>query len=219
MFWNFSPLGDAALLMEAQGDSGEANQAALDLATALESGPPFWLRAVVPAISSLLICFDPLAISHEGVAAHLRTIQVEAEPQEEETTRVIRVPVHYGGEDGPDLEDVARILDLPAQEVVKLHCARPYRVMMIGFAPGFPYIGPLPAALHIPRRATPRSAVPPGSVAIAAGLSGIYPTRLPGGWHLIGRTDLRLFDPQANPPTTLVPGDLVQFCPVLRTEC
>jgi KipI family sensor histidine kinase inhibitor len=106
---------------------------------------------------------------------------------------------------------VAATLGLAPAEVVALLVAAPLRVMMIGFAPGYPYLGPLPAALQLPRRATPRQRVPAGSVAIAAGLAGIYPAALPGGWHLVGRTDARLFDPQADPPALLAPGDYVQF--------
>jgi KipI family sensor histidine kinase inhibitor len=211
MDWVFRPMGDAALLMEASDDTGEANRVALDLAGALEAGPPAWLRAVVPAIASLLVCFDPLAIGPADVEAHLGALLAAARAGGPGAGRVVRVPVRYGGADGPDLEEASRALGLGPDEVVALHCAGPYRVMMIGFAPGYPYIGPLPEALRIPRRATPRSAVPAGSVAIAAGLSGIYPARLPGGWHLIGRTELRLFDPQADPPATLAPGDMVQF--------
>jgi inhibitor of KinA len=124
---------------------------------------------------------------------------------------VIEIAVRYGGADGPDLLDVALQLDLTPDQVVALHTGQPYRVVMLGFAPGFPYIGPLPAALMLPRRATPRTAVPAGSVAIAAGMTGVYPQRLPGGWHLIGRTYAVLFDPHRSPPSLLQAGDQVQF--------
>ncbi len=213
MKWIFRPLGDSALLMEAADDDVGANRAALDLATALDAAAPPWLRAAVPAIASLLVCFDPLAVRPADVEARLRHLLADGRTGGPGARRVVRVPVRYGGADGPDLEGAARALGISPDDLVALHSAGPYRVMMIGFAPGFPYIGPLPAALHIPRRATPRSAVPAGSVAIAAGLSGIYPARLPGGWHLIGHAELRLFDPQADPPAALAPGDLVQFDP------
>ena len=119
--------------------------------------------------------------------------------------------MRYGGEDGPDLDEVAVRLGLAPREVVAIHCEAIHRVLMIGFAPGYPYLGGLPPQLHLPRRATPRKAVPAGSVAIAAGMTGIYPARLPGGWHLIGRTEQRLFDPQAERPCLLEPGDDVRF--------
>ncbi len=211
MNWIFRPLGDSALLMDAEDDHGGINQAALDLAVALETNPPPWLRAAVPAIASLLICFDPLAVSYASVEAHLRSLLTTWRTEKLIVERVVCVPVRYGGEYGPDLESAAWTLGITPDDLVATHTAGPYRVVMIGFAPGFPYIGPLPDALRIPRRSTPRSAVPAGSVAIAAGLSGIYPARLPGGWHLIGHTDVCLFDPQATPPATLAPGDLVQF--------
>jgi inhibitor of KinA len=138
----------------------------------------------------------------------------DLEPAPAIPARVIDVPVTYGGAAGPDLDKVATALGLAPAELVAIHTAEVYRVMMIGFTPGFPYIGPLPDRLQVPRLTTPRAAVPAGSVAIAAGLTGIYPARLPGGWHLIGRTDLLLFDPAATPPATLEPGDGVRFVPL-----
>jgi KipI family sensor histidine kinase inhibitor len=214
MSWRFSPMGDAALLAEAAGDDHEAaNRAALAAAAALEAAAPPWLTAAVPAIASLLVCFEPLAVDHAAVELELRALLGRAATSVA-PGKLVEVAVSYGGADGPDLEAVAAALGITADEVVALHTATPLRVMMIGFAPGYPYIGPLPAALRLPRRSTPREAVPAGSVAIAAGLSGIYPTRLPGGWHLIGRTTARLFDPEADPPALLAPGDLVQFLPL-----
>lgn len=210
--WSFTPLGEAALLAEARTDDhAAANRAALAAAAALAASPMPGLSAVVPAIASLLVCFDPLVLSHATVAARLRTLLAAPSLDGPSAGRVVRITVRYGGEDGPDLEEVAATLGMTPSDVVAAHTAQPLRVMMIGFAPGFPYLGPLPPSLQLPRRATPRTAVPPGSVAIAAGLSGIYPAQLPGGWHLIGRTALRLFDPYAEPPALLAPGDLVQF--------
>lgn len=210
--WSFTPLGEAALLAEARTDDHvAANRAVLAAAAALEADPPPGISAVAPAIVSLLVCFDPLQLSHAAVVTRLRTLLTTPSSDGSAPGRVVHITVRYGGEDGPDLEEVAATLGLTPAEVVAAHTAQPLRVMMIGFAPGFPYLGPLPPALHLPRRATPRTAVPPGSVAIAAGLSGIYPAQLPGGWHLIGRVALRLFDPGTEPPALLAPGDLVQF--------
>jgi KipI family sensor histidine kinase inhibitor len=204
-------MGDAAILVEAESDDHEAaNRAALAAAAALEAERPPWLAAAVPAIASLLVCFEPLAAGHELVEARLRALLGRPEGAAA-PGRVVEIAVRYGGDAGPDLEAVAQALGLAPAEVVALHTAAPQRVMMIGFAPGYPYMGPLPPALRLPRRATPRQAVPAGSVAIAAGLSGIDPARLPGGWHLIGRTAARLFDPAADPPALLAPGELVQF--------
>jgi KipI family sensor histidine kinase inhibitor len=125
----------------------------------------------------------------------------------------LEIPVRYGGADGPDLDAVAELTGLSAAEVVELHAAAPLRVLFLGFAPGFGYLGPLPAALVVPRRATPRTRVPPGSVAIAGPHAAVYPVESPGGWHLLGRTSLALWDPNRTPPATLRPGDRVRFVP------
>lgn len=207
--WRAAPLGDTALLVEI--DHADANRMALGLAEQLDAAPPAGLTATVPAIASLLLCFDPLQTNHIALEQHLHRLVASAEAIAPAHTRIVEIPVRYGGTFGPDLEEAAASLGLSAAELVTLHCAEPYRVMMIGFAPGFPYIGPLPDALSLPRRSTPRAAVPAGSVAIAAGLTGIYPARLPGGWHLIGHTELQLFDPYGSPPALLAPGDYVRF--------
>jgi inhibitor of KinA len=200
-------MGEAALLIECTLDNvAIANAHALALAEAL---PAEWHP--LPAIRSVLVRFDPLSDAHDEVQARVRGALAEAVPHTHMPGRQVTLPVRYGGADGPDLEDVAHRLNLAPDELIAQHTAQPWRVLMIGFAPGFPYIGPLPASLTLPRRATPRAAVPAGSVAIAAGMTGIYPSQLPGGWHLIGRTEVALFDPAREPPTLLQPGDRVQF--------
>ncbi|MCS7054860.1 MAG: 5-oxoprolinase subunit PxpB [Thermoflexales bacterium] len=205
--WRVQPMGEAALLIECLlDDVAVANAHALALSARL---PADWHP--LPAIRSVLIRFDPLRDAQDEVLAHVRRALVTVTPDAVPAGRQVVVPVRYGGEDGPDLEDAARQLGLTPDELIAQHTAQPWRVLMIGFAPGFPYIGPLPASLHLPRRATPRAAVPAGSVAIAAGMTGIYPARLPGGWHLIGRTPLALFDPMRDSPALLRPGDHVQF--------
>lgn len=214
MSWRFSALGDGALLAEADGDHERANRAALALAAALEADPPPGFVAAVPAIASLLVCFDPLRCAHAALEARLRALLAGPPAAQEGAGRLVELPARFGGDDGPDLEEAAAALGMAPAELVARLCAAPLRVMMIGFAPGYPYLGPLPAELHLPRRATPRAAVPAGSVAIAAGLAGVYPARLPGGWHLLGRTELRLFDPAADPPAALAPGDLVRIVPI-----
>jgi KipI family sensor histidine kinase inhibitor len=212
--WRYLSIGEAALLVECTPASPLANRYALALAAALDALALPGLYAAVPALSSLLIRFDPLLLAHSQIEAQLSGLLERLAPASATPERIVTVPVIYGGTAGPDLDEVAERLGLAPRALVAEHCAHIYRVMMIGFAPGFPYIGPLPEQLVLPRRATPRSAVPAGSVAIAAGLAGIYPARLPGGWHLIGRTPLRLFDPAASPPSTLAPGDGVRFTPL-----
>ncbi|MGH8111030.1 MAG: 5-oxoprolinase subunit PxpB [Rhodanobacteraceae bacterium] len=129
----------------------------------------------------------------------------------DDAARPIEIPVCYGGESGPDLEAVARHAEIDPDQVVARHVAIEYTVAMLGFAPGFPYLLGLDAALHVPRRANPRTRVPAGSVAIGGAQTGIYPGELPGGWNLIGQTPLVLFDPQREPPCLLAPGDRVRF--------
>ncbi len=207
MPWRICPMGEAALLVECTlDDVVAANARALALADAL---PAEWQPT--PAIRSVLIRFDPLRHPAAEVEARIRQSLIATSPDEAPRGRLVTIPVRYGGEAGPDLTEAARALDLTPDALVEAHTSRAWRVLMIGFAPGFPYIGPLPASLTLPRRATPRAAVPAGSVAIAAGMTGIYPAQLPGGWHLIGRTDAVLFDPAREPPTLLQPGDHVQF--------
>lgn len=211
--WRFEALGEAALLVEGAPADGLTNRAVLALARALDAAALPGVEPAIPAICSLLIPFDPLRVRYEALVERVRTLVAEVAPLPETPRRIVEVPVCYGGSYGPDLEAVARALGLTPAEVVAQHCGALYRVLLIGFAPGFPYLGPLPARLQLPRRATPRTAVPAGSVAIAADLSGIYPARLPGGWHLIGWTALALFDPARDPPATLAPGDGVRFVP------
>jgi KipI family sensor histidine kinase inhibitor len=122
--------------------------------------------------------------------------------------------VRYGGESGPDLDEVAALSGLSRGEVVERHAARTYRVFMLGFLPGFAYLGTLDPAIQVPRRTTPRSAVASGSVGLAGAQTGVYPRVSPGGWQIIGRSDVRLFDPGLDPPSRLAPGDRVRFVPV-----
>jgi KipI family sensor histidine kinase inhibitor len=164
----------------------------------------------VPAYASVLVRFDPCRWQHarleQEVATTLAGLQSSPPP-----SREIEIPVLYGGSAGPDLDDVARSCGLDAGAVVARHSGSRYRVAMLGFAPGFPYLLGLDPALSVPRRASPRLRVPAGSVAIGGGQTGIYPRELPGGWQLIGRTPLRLFDANAASPTLLGPGDGVRF--------
>lgn len=208
-------MGEAALLLDAGIASDTSNRWVLHIARLLDQHSRAGLISSVPAMSSLLMTFDPLQLSTQALARHVQALLTDTQLPEEQNTRIVTIPVRYGGEYGPDLEWVAERCNMHPQDVIALHCAHSYRVMMIGFAPGFPYIGMLPAQLHVPRRDTPRAALPAGSVAIAAGLTGIYPNRLPGGWHIIGRTDISLFDAAAEPPSLLVAGDQIRFVAAL----
>ncbi|AKM18800.1 5-oxoprolinase subunit PxpB [Geobacillus stearothermophilus] len=176
------------------------------------------VNEIVPAFSSLTVYYDPLAIGYADVCRWLRE-KVESSGQTERPlARTVVIPVCYGGEFGPDLPEVARFHGISEDEVVTLHSAGRYRVYMIGFSPGFAYLGGLSPRLSTPRRAVPRTKVPAGSVGIAGGQTGVYPLATPGGWQLIGRTPLRVFDPHRKEPSLLSAGDIVEFRPIGADE-
>lgn len=189
-------------------DVAVANQHAVALARRLAVVDGI---SVTLGINSVLIRFDPLQLAFDEVARLLRSASETITLDDEAVSRIVDVHVRYGDDDGPDLIEAAKALDMTPHDLIALHTSQAWRVLMIGFAPGFSYIGPLPPALHLPRRSSPRASVPAGSVAIAAGMTGIYPARLPGGWHLIGRTEIELFNPQHEPPALLQAGDFVRF--------
>jgi 5-oxoprolinase (ATP-hydrolysing) subunit B len=164
-----------------------------------------------PAFTTLLVDFDPRLRDHTAIEALVRErIEAPAEAHALER-RTVEIPVRFGGEFGPDLDDVARHTGLAPQQVVERFCAADFEVYFVGFSTCFPYLGGLPPELATPRLPAPRKHVPEGSVAIAGAQAGIYPLSSPGGWRLIGRTSIRLFDPDAAPPPLLRMGDCVRF--------
>ena len=210
-------LGEAALLAVLGDEVDPAVNARVHRAAAiLRARRPALdgLGVPVPGYASLLAPFDPLRVEESAVRSALGEAVARAwAPAEMEPSPSIVIPVRYGGADGPDLGDVAMRTGLGELDVVRLHASLEYRVFCVGFVPGFPYLGVLPAALELPRRATPRLRVPAGSVAIAGRQTGIYPAVTPGGWHVIGRTDMAAWDPERDPPALLAPGDRVRFEP------
>ena len=224
------PFGDAALLVvlgehvdRAVNDRVHRLAFGLDLRAARMPG----LGVPVPAYASVLVPFDPSVLAEDavrGVIADALRAAGEAVAAKEPAAApepataadlgpVTHVPVRYGGADGPDLAEVAVRTGLSEDDVVRLHAGAEYRVFCVGFVPGFPYLGMLPEELALPRRSTPRLRVPAGSVAIAGRQTGIYPSDTPGGWHVIGRTDLSAWDPHRDPPALLEPGARVRFVP------
>jgi KipI family sensor histidine kinase inhibitor len=207
------PVGEAAVAVElGDGIDPEVNARVRALDRLLGERPFPGFREAVPTYRSLLVLYDPQAASLEAVAEHLLSLPAASHGPEPGPERMI--PVRYGGEHGPDLAEVAERCGLSEAEVVSLHSGTVYTAFMLGFTPGFAYLGTLPEALALPRRATPRTRVPAGTVAIAVRQTGIYPATSPGGWHLLGRTSERLFDPTADPPSLILPGDRVRFVPV-----
>ena len=206
------PIGDAALLVRWTG-VGAAGVPLLAAAAYRSIGSARLLGVidVVPAPASLLVRFDPRRTSAADVAERLPgLLEAGAVPGKPRKHRVV---VRYGGEDGPDIDEVAGRLGLSPTEVVNRHAAVAYTVLATGFAPGFVYLGPLPRSLRLPRRAEPRVAVPAGSVAIADAQTGVYGARTGGGWWLIGRAATPTFRPEKRPPTPFVIGDEVTFEP------
>jgi inhibitor of KinA len=190
------------------------------LARSLAARGPEGVIETVPTYRSLLVLFDPLLLSRERLVSLVGGLLAAPPAGEEPGTggTTVELPVLYGGESGPDLDFVARYNGLSAGEVVAIHSAPAYLVHMLGFTPGFPYLGGMSPRLSTPRLPSPRGKVPSGSVGIAGEQTGIYPQETPGGWRLIGRTPLRLFDLDAERPFLLAPGDAVRFRPVDEEE-
>jgi KipI family sensor histidine kinase inhibitor len=166
---------------------------------------------VHPAYASILIDFDPRKIRHRDIERAAAELFAQAASAPLPEPRTVEIPVAYGGADGPDLDAVAALTGHTPDEVVALHSGAEYLVYFLGFSPGFPYLGGLPESIAAPRLETPRRRVPAGSVAIGGQQTGVYPIASPGGWRIIGRTPLRLFDPGADPPVLLRMGDHVRF--------
>lgn len=206
--------GDTALVVEF-GDAvdRDLNERVLRLSDCVREATLPGVIETVPTFRSLLIHYDPLKTS----AAELRRgveMLLQRTSERKKRTKLWRVPVCYEGPHAPDIAEVAERTGLCAQEVVSVHSGIRFHVYMIGFVPGFPYMGSLPERLILPRRVDPRVRVPAGSVAIASSMTAIYPLESPGGWHLIGSTPIRLFDTRWQPPALLTPGDAVVFEPI-----
>ena len=210
----FLSAGDRALVVDFGNRIDRAlSEEVLRLAASLRADELSGVVETVPTFRSLMVHYDPLVTSStvlEGAIASL----LDREPGPRAPATLWRVPVCYEDEFAPDLAEVARLTGLAPDEVVTLHSGVPYHVYMLGFLPGFPYMGDLPAALVLPRRADPRVRVPAGSLSIATSLTAIYPYESPGGWHLIGTTPVRLFDIRRASPALLAPGDAVLFAPI-----
>jgi len=210
----FLASGDSALVVEF-GDRIERSlsEAVLRLAAEIAAARPLGVIESVPTLRSLMVHYDPCRTTGAALKAAITKL-LDAPARPARRARRWRVPVCYEGEHAPDLAFVASETGLAQKEVVARHAGRPYHVYMIGFLPGLPYMGDLPAELRLKRRVDPRVRLPAGSVAIAMTMTIIYPLESPGGWHLIGSTPVKLFDPRWPQPALLAPGDAVQFEPI-----
>jgi KipI family sensor histidine kinase inhibitor len=200
------PLGDTALLAELGTRLDTAlNTRAIALASALQRRRD--VRQAVAGYASVTVHFDPDQVTHDALGAAIKRLATRRPPMAE-PGRLHRIPITY---DGPDMEWVAGELGLSPPKIAEIHQRPIYRVFLVGFVPGWAYLGPLPEELELPRRHVPRTQVPTGSVAIAGRQTGIYPLPTPGGWHLIGRTSVKLFLPDSDPPCLFRAGDRVKF--------
>jgi KipI family sensor histidine kinase inhibitor len=209
------PLGDAALTVEFGNEINPTlNERVIAFADALRAQSWPGVRDIVPTYRSVTIHVDPLCLDVNTLSDRLLQLSRNVPMNRPFPGARHRIPVLYGGEWGPDLEELAVFAKLAVEDAVRLHMSVEYRVYLLGFSPGFPYLGIVPAPLAMPRLATPRTVVPAGSVGIAGSQTGIYPTATPGGWRLIGRTPLTLYRPADAKPFLLSPGDLVRFEPI-----
>lgn len=220
------PLGEIAAVVEfGKRIDYETHVRVMALAERLEKKSFPGMIEYVPAYTTLTVYYDPLIVGKNGqedayqnVRAMLLDLAKVKVKKRKEPGRVVEIPVCYGGEFGPDLDEVAGSNKLSVEEVIGIHSGGQYLVYMLGFAPGFPYLGGMDERIATPRKATPRQAIPAGSVGIAGAQTGIYPLETPGGWQLIGRTPVSLFDPQREDPCLLRAGDNVRFVPITKEE-
>jgi KipI family sensor histidine kinase inhibitor len=215
------PFGERGILIStaehADVESAARAHALADAIADATAGRPGW-QPPIPTATSVLVPIDPI---EPGLDEAIRLLSPLVDdlgsliPDRRwlDAPEPIQIPVRYGGHDGPDLDVVAELAGLTRAAVIDLHASLTLRVLFLGFAPGFAYLGPLPPALAVPRRASPRTRVPAGSVAIAGPHAAVYPVASPGGWQVVGRTSMVLWDPERNPPAMLRPGDLVRFVP------
>jgi inhibitor of KinA len=215
----FCAASDQAVLVYLGGEIGlPSHERVLHFLQLLQKHPPKWLRNIQPAYTSLMLTFDPCLTDHDEVEATLRQFEARAAKIPHRKPRLIEIPVCYGEDFGPDLNDVADFCRLPKSEVIQCHTAQNYLAYFLGFVPGFAYLGDLPESLVTPRLDSPRKNVPPGSVGIAGRQTGIYPFATPGGWRLIGRTPLPMFRASRKPMTAISVGDEVRFKAITQKE-
>jgi inhibitor of KinA len=211
----FQPGSDQSLLVQfGQEISLDTHREIVSFLKLLEAEPLDGIVNLHPAYTSVLVKFDSMKFDHAEVEASLGPYLARLREVNLPEPRLREIPVCYGGEYGPDLAEVASIHDLSAEEVIRLHSSATYTAYFLGFVPGFAYLGGLPAQLATPRLPTPRKAVPAGSVAIGGNQTGVYPTATPGGWRLIGKTPLKLFDPASAHSSFFEIGDHVRFIPI-----
>lgn len=212
---DFSPVGDSAVRVAFGTEISPAvNGNVRRFCRRLEMEPIWGVTEWVPGYAAVTVYYRPWAIRYDDLRGALEKHVQAGTDEPTLRARLAEIPVCYGGKWGPDLDEVAAAHDLTPAQVIARHTDASYLVYFLGFLPGFPYLGGLDPVLATPRRATPRPAVPAGSVGIAGAQTGIYPLETPGGWQVIGRTPLRLYDPDRQPPALLAAGNEVRFVPI-----
>ncbi|CDQ20488.1 inhibitor of KinA [Halobacillus karajensis] len=228
MNMNIQPLGDQALIIDL-GDSisEDINKQVRSISSQLDQIHPDWMIEYIPAFTTITVIYNPLYIAKQSTYQDLLPFEWARKElltllsdftNDQNKTRTVEIPVCYGGEWGPDLTQVASHNRMSEEEVIEIHLNGDYLVYMIGFAPGFPYIGGMDKEIATPRRDDPRLSIPAGSVGVAGEQTGVYPIETPGGWQLIGRTPLKLFDPERDSPSLLQAGDRVRFTRIHEKE-
>ncbi|MFK2825537.1 5-oxoprolinase subunit PxpB [Bacillus sp. B190/17] len=228
---NIKPLGDSALIVQlGEGISPAIHQKVQALSSLLNMNPFDGFVESVPAFNNITIHYNPVVVmnnlvnhqspitSFQVVCSHVNELIQQMDESKSVEARLVEIPVLYGGEYGPDLDYVASYHKISAEEVIRIHTQSECLVYMLGFAPGFPFMGGMDERIATPRRETPRLAIAPGSVGIAGKQTGVYPLETPGGWQIIGRTPLELFRPDLSPPTLLQAGDKIKFVQISPEE-
>ena len=211
----YMPAGDRALSIElGNAISPDISARVRSLYVAIEESSIPGVVELVPTYRAVLVYYDPLVVSYSELVSQLRSLDQTQTDSPTAAPRVVELPTVYGGDYGPDLEHVAEHTGLPQEEVIHTHAGTDYLIYMMGFTPGFPYLGGMSERIATPRLQTPRTIIPAGSVGIAEKQTGVYPVQSPGGWQLIGRTPMRLFDPRRDPPVLVEAGDYLRFVPI-----